>query len=191
MDFSQIAEYLKHPLVLIGFAAFLFVGLIPSLFKGEILKIFPPEIAATLVKRGLNYSLAIAMVCIAIASVQVFFLGPDKKGNGSDSGPADTLKVNPHFDNDTTKHDSHDDSLRPPPKLRYYLITLNIPRDMEDSEVSVDDKRAVIYQRDIDKIVVKMKQTENSQRIVVKTKISECFTDLVVDANKTVNLTCR
>lgn len=62
--FERIAPYLMQPLVLAGFVAFLFFGLLRLLLKAGVIPTLPPTIGGRIVQSFLRYGFVLALVVI-------------------------------------------------------------------------------------------------------------------------------
>jgi hypothetical protein len=66
MDFTKIAPYLTHPLVLVGFSLFLLVGLLKNLIKSGIVPEVSKEAGAGIVRLFLDHSFIIILIIVLL-----------------------------------------------------------------------------------------------------------------------------
>jgi len=71
--FKNIAPYLKHPLVLIGFVLLLFFGIHRQLIDSGIIPPLDPASGSTVVQAILRYGFWIAMAVVVLAFALQFF----------------------------------------------------------------------------------------------------------------------
>jgi hypothetical protein len=65
-EFSKVAPFLTHPLVLIGFVVLLFFGLIKALLKAKIVPVLDPNAGGDVVKLFLRYGFVVALLIIGL-----------------------------------------------------------------------------------------------------------------------------
>lgn len=73
--FKEIAPYLTHPLVLIGFVLLLFFGIHRTLLKAGILPPLNTRASSKVVRILLRYGFVIAILVIVLGFTLVFFGG--------------------------------------------------------------------------------------------------------------------
>ncbi len=178
--FKDIAPFLQHPLVLVGFVILLFSGILTALLKAGILPSLPEKTVGDVVKRILNYAFILALLVIVLG----FWEQMQERSSGKkDSGsiPRDTTVIRMP---DTSRTVHTTDSTRPTKKKFYVNVTLRIPSELNDAEILVDGKPATIVARKLTSIILRMEKKEISQRIVVRNSYRECSSRVLVDGAK-------
>jgi hypothetical protein len=175
--FRDIAPFLQHPLVLIGFVILLFFGILTALIKAGIIPPLQKKTAGDIVKRVMTFGFIIALLVIVLGFWE-HLSDRDKK-----AVPADSLKSSGH-DSSVIIHHTTDGGDHAGPKT-YCMVTLLIPSDYNDAEIRVDGRPAQIVGRKLTSVILRMVKSETSQRIVLRnTAGGECATNVLVDGDK-------
>lgn len=175
--FRDIAPFLQHPLVLIGFVILLFFGILTALIKAGIIPPLQKKTAGDIVKRVITFGFIIALLVIVLGFWEHF--------NDRDKNvvPADSLKST-RRDSLAVIHQSTDSGNHADPKT-YCRVTLLIPSDYNDAEIRVDGHPAQIVERKLTSVIIRVVKSETSQRIVLRNSSGgECATDVLVDGDK-------
>jgi hypothetical protein len=175
--FKDVAPFLQHPLVLIGFVVLLFFGVLTALLKTGLLPQLSKKAAAELAKRVINFGFITALLIIALGFWQ----------HARESGTSSSSATNARTDaaSNTKREATHAEIVIPPPaKKTFYQITLQIPSDLNDARILVDGKAADIVERKLTSIVLRMEKREKSQEIVLHNDVRSCTTSVMVDGDK-------
>ncbi len=86
-DLSAWAEHLKEPLVLVGFALMLFVGIITTLLKNKIIHLSKTA-SERILKQGLLYGFILGIIVIVLGFVLAF-----KKTIKEENGQTDSVNI--------------------------------------------------------------------------------------------------
>jgi hypothetical protein len=176
--FKDIAPFLQHPLVLVGFVILLFFGIVTALLKAGILPQLPQQSAADLAKRVINLGFIIAVLIIALGFWQ--YASHSEKSERHDSEPSQAV-AKPE-----TAVGSHPQIKMPPKHGPWCRVTLLIPSELNDAEILVDGKLADIVERKLTSVVIRMERREVSQKITLRNNLRECSTRVLVDHDKEV-----
>ena len=180
--FKDIAPFLQHPLVLVGFVILLFSGILTALLKAGILPSLPEKTVGDVVKRILNYAFILALLVIILG----FWEQMQERSSGTKGPtPRDTTVIRMPPDTSRPVHDTSDH--RPPKKKAYCEIRILVPSDLNDAEVLVDGKLANILKRNLISITIRVEKKEIGQRIVLRNNARECSSLIVVDGDKELN----
>ncbi|MBX2989738.1 MAG: hypothetical protein KF749_01070 [Bacteroidetes bacterium] len=179
-SFKDVAPFLQHPLVLIGFVVLLFFGILTALLKTGILPQISKKAAAELAKRVINFGFIIALLIIALGFWQ-YYREPDsptaKNGKSATEEPkkADsTVNIPPRPEVYFTN-----------PK-RFHRITLEIPSDLHNADITVDGKFADVIEEGLSFVVLRMEERETGQKVVLKNQFRTCTTNVLVDSDKSI-----
>lgn len=177
--FKDIAPFLQHPLVLVGFVILLFFGILTALFKAGILPPLPKRTAGDVVKRVINFGFVIALLVILFGFLEHLREGDKKEGQTRGGASSDSTKSDKH-DSWAIKRDSNGINSHGVAKV-YYKITLLVPSDLNDAEILVDGKPADVITRNLTSVTIRMEKLEISQKIVVRNSFRQCISRVLVD----------
>ncbi|MBM2841467.1 MAG: hypothetical protein HW412_1995 [Bacteroidetes bacterium] len=166
--FKDIAPFLQHPLVLIGFAIMLFFGMVTALLKAGVLPSLPKKTTADLLKRVINLGFVISLLIILLGFWLFYSKRDHVEANRNDSSGQ-------KHDRTTTGGSRH---------AEYCRVTLFIPAELNDARVLVDGKPADIIERKPTFLIVRMEKRSKSQRILLDNGFRQCSTDAVIDGDK-------
>lgn len=178
--FKDVAPFLQHPLVLIGFAILLFFGILTVLLKTGILPQLSKKAAAELTKRAVNFGFVIALLVIALG----FWQHARNPGasNIEQEKPAREDADHSQLKDEKTSEALHKNTI---PK-KYHRITLQIPSELANAEITVDGKPADIVEEGLTFVVLRMEERTSGQKIVLKNELRTCTTSVQVDSDKSI-----
>ena len=177
--FKDIAPFLQHPLVLVGFVILLFFGILTALFKAGILPPLPKRTAGDVVKRVINFGFAIALLVILLGFWEHLREGDKKEGQTRGGTSHDSTKTDKH-DSSAIKRDNNGIYSHTGTKV-YFKITLLVPSDLNDAEILVDGRPADVITRNLTSVIIRMEKREISQKIVVRNSFRQCISRVFVD----------
>lgn len=156
--FKDVAPFLQHPLVLIGFAIMLFFGILTVLLKTGILPQLSKKAAAELTKRAVNFGFVIALLVIALGfwqhtrNPEVAHIEQEKPALGdADHSQPKEEKTSEALQKDTIPKEHH-------------RITLHIPSDLTNADITVDGKPADVVEEGLTFVVLRMEERASGQR---------------------------
>ena len=181
--FKDIAPFLQHPLVLVGFVILLFFGILTALLKAQILPPLPQKTAGDIIKRVINFGFVIALLIIFLG-----FWEHSREHDGKDSsdhGPIPHDSTISHTPDSTiVAHHSTDGGDQSGKKV-YCKVTLLIPSEYHNAEIRVDGRPAVVLDQTLTSLTLRMEKKEMNQTIVLlNTNGEKCTTSVLVDADK-------
>ncbi len=184
--FRDIAPFLQHPLVLVGFVILLFFGILTALLKAGILPQLPQKTAGDIVKRAINFGFIIALLIITLGFWEHFNDRDGKDGRDGTGTRSDT--THPHTrDTSVIAHQGADRKDLPAKKV-YCRVTLLFPSEYNDAEILVDGRLADIIERRLNSVIIRMLKSGKVQKIVLRNNGGECTTREIVDGDRELRL---